>query len=171
MDTSVSPEFTTRAFRDVLGNFATGIAVVTTRDGDGRPVGCTINSFASVSLDPALVSFCIDRQAGTFAAFQTHGHFALHFLAAHQEEVSRRFARPGEDRFGEVAPMAGIGNVPLLSDCLAHLECSVFQRIDAGDHVLILGRVEKFSARGDLPPLLYFRGQYARLATEAPPVS
>ncbi len=166
MQTPATPEFTTREFRDVLGNFATGIAVVTSRDSEGRPVGCTINSFASVSLDPPLVSFCIDRQAGTFAAFLSHGHFALHFLAEHQEEVSRRFAKAGEDKFGAVEPVAGIGNVPLLSDCLAHLECSVFQRIDAGDHVLILGRVEAFSSRKDLPPLLYFRGRYARVASE-----
>lgn len=166
MHTPANPEFTTRAFRDVLGNFATGIAIVTSRDTEGRPVGCTINSFASVSLDPPLVSFCIDRQAGTFAAFQSHGHFALHFLAEHQEEVSRRFAKAGEDKFGAVEPAAGIGNVPLLSDCLAHLECSVFQRVEAGDHVLILGKVEHFSVRDDLPPLLYFRGRYARVATE-----
>lgn len=166
MHTPTGSEFSTREFRDVLGNFATGIAVVTSRDADGRPVGCTINSFASVSLDPPLVSFCIDRRAGTFAAFQSHSHFALHFLAEHQEEVSRRFAKAGDDKFGAVEPAAGIGNVPLLPDCLAHLECSVFQRIDAGDHVLILGEVEKFSARGDLPPLLYFRGRYARVNPE-----
>lgn len=167
MDATTAPQFSTRDFRNALGNFATGIAIVTTRDSAGRPVGCTINSFASVSLTPPLISFCLDRQAGTFAAFQTHSHFALHFLAVNQEALSRRFARAGEDRFGDLQPIAGLGDVPVLPGCLAHFECSVFSRIDAGDHLLILGQVEKLEMGVDLPPLLYFRGQYAHLAAES----
>lgn len=163
MDTIASTQFNARDFRNALGNFATGIAIVTTRDAAGGPVGCTINSFASVSLEPPLVSFCLDRKAGVLAAFQTHTHFALHFLAANQEDLSRRFAKAGEDRFGDLQPIIGLGDVPVLPGCLVHFECSVFNRIDAGDHVLILGQVEKLSAGADLPPLLYFRGRYAQL--------
>ncbi|MFY7777060.1 MAG: flavin reductase family protein [Elstera sp.] len=167
MDATTAPHFSARDFRNALGNFATGIAIVTTRDADGQPVGCTINSFASVSLEPPLISFCLDRKAGTFTAFQTHSHFALHFLAANQEELSRRFAKAGEDRFGDLQPIRGLGDVPVLPGCLAHFECSVFDRIDAGDHVLILGQVEKLQAGSDLPPLLYFRGRYAHLTPES----
>lgn len=167
MDATTAPHFSARDFRNALGNFATGIAIVTTRDANGQPVGCTINSFASVSLEPPLVSFCLDRKAGTFTAFQTHSHFALHFLAANQEELSRRFAKTGEDRFGDLQPIQGLGDVPVLPGCLAHFECSVFDRIDAGDHLLILGQVEKLQAGADLPPLLYFRGRYAQLSADS----
>ncbi len=163
MDTIANTQFNAHDLRNALGNFATGIAIVTTCDADGGPVGCTINSFASVSLEPPLVSFCLDRKAGVLAAFQTHTHFALHFLAADQEDLSRRFAKAGEDRFGNLQPILGVGDVPVLPGCLAHFECRVFNRIDAGDHVLILGQVEKLSAGADSPPLLYFRGRYARL--------
>ncbi|MFY8105583.1 MAG: flavin reductase family protein [Elstera sp.] len=167
MDATAATQFNARDFRNALGNFATGIAIVTTRDADGRPVGCTINSFASVSLEPPLVSFCLDRKAGVLAAFQTHSHFALHFLAANQEDLSRRFAKAGEDRFGDLQPIVGLGDVPVLPGCLAHFECSVFNRIDAGDHVLILGQVQKLSSGADLPPLLYFRGRYAQLKPDS----
>lgn len=151
------------SFRSVLGRFASGITVVTALDGDGRDVGMTVSAFCSVSLHPPLVQASIDRAASMFDALQHAEAFCVNVLASDQEAISRRFA--AEDsmhRFDGVGYMRGENGVVLLDDALAHIECRMYARHDAGDHMLVVGEVERATAR-DARPLLYYRGGYAQL--------
>ncbi|MBP2302600.1 flavin reductase family protein [Azospirillum picis] len=153
-----------RAFRSALGCFATGIAVITTIAPDGLPIGVTVNSFSSVSLDPPLVQFCIGRAAMSFAAFTTARHFAVNILAADQQDMSSRFSRRDlQERWSGLDIITGRGGVRLLPGCLATLECDREHLYDGGDHLIVVGRVRNLTAREDGEPLLYFRGAYAHL--------
>ncbi len=157
--------FDPRMFRSALGCFATGIAVITTTAPDGAPVGVTVNSFSSVSLDPPLVQFCLGRAAMSFAIFMAAPAFAVNILAEDQEEMSARFSRREPlDRWNGVATETWGSGVPILSGSLATLECDREHLVDGGDHVIVIGRVRRLAARAGGNPLLYFRGGYARLA-------
>lgn len=157
--------FSQRDFRDALGRFATGVTVVTARHADGRLVGVTVNSFTSVSLDPPLILFCLDREAASLAAFQDVGRFAVNILAEGQEELSVRFAAPLSDRWDGVATTASENGSPALDSALATLDCDLDRVVDGGDHLILIGRVTALreSAEGQRP-LVYFRGQYRGLA-------
>lgn len=155
--------FDPQQFRATLGQFATGIAVVTAVGADGRPAGVTVNSFASVSLDPPLVLWCLAHKAATMPIFQAAGHFAVNILAADQVEFSNRFALPQADRFAGVDWTPGLGGAPLLDGCCARLECRAETRHEAGDHVIFVGRVERL-AREERPPLIYHASRYGALA-------
>lgn len=151
-------------FREVMGNFATGITVVTTRD-ERTPYGITVNSFTSVSLEPPLILICLDLNVSALEIFKKVGRFAVNILAADQEEASRFFATRGSDRsqwpYGQ-----GETGLPILKDCLGVLECELEQAVPGGDHVILLGKVlgVDVAAPEKTPkPLLYFRGRYARL--------
>lgn len=152
----------TRDFRRALGCFATGVAVITTRDGGGRPAGLTINSFTSVSLDPPLVLWSLSRHAASLPAFHDSEFFAVNVLAADQLDLSRRFARPSSDKFAGLGFVDGLGGVPLLDGTAACFECRTRHRYDGGDHVIFLGRVERY-AHSDREPLVFGRGRYGRL--------
>jgi flavin reductase (DIM6/NTAB) family NADH-FMN oxidoreductase RutF len=149
-----------REFRDALGRFATGITVVTTMTPDG-PVGITANSFASVSLDPAIVLWSIGRQSKRFPAFAGCEHFAVHVLAAEQMEMSQRFARAG-NAFDGLPHDLNEAGVPLLRNCLSRFECSPISRHDGGDHLIVVANVTAATLR-DGEPLLFFGGGYGRL--------
>ena len=151
-----------RTLRDALGCFATGVTVVTTRDQTGQPVGLTANSFSSVSLDPPLILFCLARSSTNVESFRQAEHFAINVLHIGQQPTSGVFARSG-DRFQDVAWEAWDTGVPILSGALASFECATDQIVEAGDHLVIIGRVTRarFEPRRD--PLLYFRGKYRRL--------
>ncbi|MCG5239696.1 flavin reductase family protein [Azospirillum doebereinerae] len=154
-----------RAFRSALGCFATGIAVVTTIAPDGLPLGVTVNSFSSVSLDPPLVQFCLGRAAMSFEAFTTAPSFAVNILADDQEDLSARFSRRDlQERWAGVAVETWDTGVPILSGCLASLECDRAHLFDGGDHVIVVGRVRRLASREDGAPLLYVRGRYGRVA-------
>ena len=156
--------FSARDFRTALGCFATGIAIMTAREPDGRFVGITVNSFSSVSLDPPLVSFCLDRNANSLNGFLSAAHFGVNVLSEGQEPLSAAFARSsGGDKFVGVDFTVGENGCPLLADCLTHLECIREAVHDAGDHLLVIGRVIRLGQRTEGRPLLYFRGRYARL--------
>ena len=157
--------FSSRDFRNALGWFATGIAVMTTCEPDGRFVGITVNSFASVSLDPPLVSFCLDRNALSRNTFLNAKHFAVNILSEHHEPLSAAFARSSStgDKFAGLAYEVGSTGCPLLTDCLTHLECEREAYHEAGDHLIVIGRVVRLVQRSEGKPLLYFRGRYARL--------
>jgi flavin reductase (DIM6/NTAB) family NADH-FMN oxidoreductase RutF len=150
-------------FRQLLGRFATGVVVITVVDHEGRLHGMTANSLASVSLEPPLVSVCVDRRAELHPVIVVSDRFVVNVLATNQEALSRRFADPHDDRFDgvgyQVSPEGGI----LLDGALAHIECRVHAMHEAGDHTIVIGRVVAGSA-GDGRPLLYFRGGYAALA-------
>lgn len=152
--------FDSRAFRRALGNFATGVTVMTAADADARRVGVTANSFNSVSLDPPLVLWSIDKRSGSYEVFHCATHFAVNILAADQVDLSNQFARPSADRFGGVAWEVGAGGAPLLADCAARFQCEKYQQLDGGDHWILIGRVLAFDDLGRAP-LLYHQGVYS----------
>ncbi|MBI3512789.1 MAG: flavin reductase family protein [Proteobacteria bacterium] len=161
--------FSSRDFRNALGCFATGITVMTACDADGRMVGITVNSFASVSLDPPLISFCLDRNALSLNSFLNAPHFGVNVLAEDQEALSAAFARSSAaDKFIGLRFEVGTTGCPLLPDCLSHLECEREAAHAAGDHLIVIGRVVRLAQRAEGKPLLYFRGRYAKLGE--PPV-
>ena len=152
-----------REFRRALGNFATGITVVTTASRDAGMLGITANSFNSVSLDPALVLFSLDRRAYSLAAFHSAGHFAINVLSERQRHLSVIFAAPLIDKWDNVHYELWDTGCPILTDTLANFECKTQHIYDGGDHLIFVGRVDKmrFAAGGD--PLLFFRGAYHRI--------
>jgi len=149
----------TRALRNALGQYATGIAVVATRDADGRPVGLTVNSFASVSLDPPLVLWSLALTSAHLATFRACSHFAVNVLAADQQHMSQRFAMTGNDKFAALAWTPGRGGAPLLEGCCARFECRSEVQHPGGDHLILVGRVEAFDYTAQAP-LLFHGGQY-----------
>jgi flavin reductase (DIM6/NTAB) family NADH-FMN oxidoreductase RutF len=152
-------------FRDCLGSFATGITVVTSRRLDGRPVGVTISSFTSVSLDPPLILFCLARGAESLAHIQSAGAFSVHVLAAEQQALSSRFASPETDRWdGFAVGGAATNGCPIIDGVLARLDCQVYARHDGGDHEIIVGAVTHLDLAAAGEPLLYLRGQYRHVA-------
>jgi flavin reductase (DIM6/NTAB) family NADH-FMN oxidoreductase RutF len=156
--------FDLRQFRHALGRFATGIAVITTRTPDGKCEGLTANSFGAVSLEPPLVLWSLRQDAMSLPSFRRSRRFAVNVLAAHQRGISNHFARPAADKFEKVKWRPGLGGCPTLPDCLAWFECRRQRTIEAGDHVVFIGRVERFAWRaGD--PLVFSCGRYSLTAT------
>jgi len=155
-----------KTYRRVLGTFATGVTVVTTARAGERPsLGVTINSLASVSLEPPMVLFCLGRKARTAEAFSIGHPFAVNILDESQEALSGRFASPDlEDRWEGVRITHSPKGCPLFEGALAWITCETAQLIDGGDHVIVLGRVTDLGHRNSGLPLLFFRGQYQRLA-------
>ena len=151
------------AFRSVLGRFASGITVVTTRDADGRDAGLTVSAFCSVSLHPPLIQVCVDQSASVHPVLAASEHFGVSVLAAEQEALSRRFSTvESMHRFEGLGFSRGESGVVLLDDALAHLECRLVASHAAGDHTIFIGAVERATARS-ARPLLYYRGGYAQL--------
>jgi flavin reductase (DIM6/NTAB) family NADH-FMN oxidoreductase RutF len=151
------------SFRSVLGRFASGITIITSIDVEGRDVGMTASAFSSVSLQPPLIQVCVDRTASMFEALLHGDRFGVNVLAAEQEALSRRFAAvESSHRFEGIGYSRGDSGVVLLDDALAHIECRMASRMEAGDHMIFIGEVERANAR-DARPLLYYRGGYAQL--------
>ncbi|MBU6335436.1 MAG: flavin reductase family protein [Chloroflexi bacterium] len=150
-------------FRQALGRFASGVTVVTTHEA-GVPLGLTVSSFASLSLDPPLVLVAIDRRVRANVVIGETGAFAVNILTAAQESLSRQFATREIDRFAGVTwqPGAALG-LPLLDGALAQLECRLHQTLPGGDHTIFVGEVVA-AELGDAAPLLYFRSAYRGLA-------
>jgi len=153
-------EFDPKAFRRALGNFATGITVVTAQTADGIKTGVTANSFNSVSLEPALILWSIDKRSGSCEIFEKASHFAVNILAADQIDVSNHFARPGEDKFADVDFTAGLGGAPLLPHTAACFQCEAYETVDGGDHWILIGKVVAFEDTGRAP-LVYHQGSYS----------
>ncbi|HSW05899.1 flavin reductase family protein [Aquabacterium sp.] len=153
-----------RQLRQALGAFPTGVCLVTTVTADGKREGMTINSFASVSLDPPLILWSIRDDARSADAFLGAQSFNLAVLAAHQRDLALHFARPAPDKFKahaedfELAP----NGCPRLQGAVASFDCSVYSRHAEGDHTILLGRVERFT-RTDAAPLLFHSGQMGSL--------
>jgi len=156
-------EFDERLYRDALGCFATGVTVVTARDPRGKPVAMTVNSFASVSLDPPLVLWCVNRAIGLFAAFNAARHFAVHVLPGDQDSVASHFAIDRSDKFAGVDFETRLENLPVLPNYSALFQCKVEHRYDGGDHVILVGRVLEFDHR-PADPLVYHAGKFRALA-------
>lgn len=153
------PELNLRELRDAFGAFMTGVTVVTTCTDDGKPLGFTANSFSSVSLDPALLLVSIAKTSSNHTVFSQTGHFAINILAEDQKDVSNTFARPSEDRFANLQWQKSANNNPLIDGVSAWFDCTMHQVVDAGDHSIIIGRVEAFHSAG-YAGLGYYRGVY-----------
>jgi 4-hydroxyphenylacetate 3-hydroxylase, reductase component len=156
-----------RAFRNALGLFPTGVAVITALGGGVR-LGLTVSSFTSVSLSPPLVLFNVAKRATTFAAWQMVDRYAINILSEDQVIVSNRFASSGGDRWEGVPVLSGTTGVPILPNVLAALECTAYARYDGGDHQIFLGRVVAISSHepANPHPLIFFRGRYGKLSPE-----
>lgn len=153
----------TREFRDALGGFATGVAVVTTKLTNQEALGLTVNSFASLSLDPPLVLWSIDRRSDTLRTFERSEHFTVNVLTCDQQDIANHCSKPGDHAVSGFAHEIGLNDIPTLSDAKAVFECDVFDRVEGGDHIIMVGKVRQFSIT-DAAPLLYYQGQYAALA-------
>ena len=159
-----------RALRDAFGAFMTGVTVVTAHDADGNPLGFTANSFTSVSLDPPLVLVCLANSSRNYAALSQAKGFAVNILAETQVDVSNTFARPVEDRFAAVDWRSGPHGSPVFDGVSAWFDCSMFNTVDAGDHLILIGKVEAFENTPH-PGLGYARGAYVTPAAEAEALS
>jgi 3-hydroxy-9,10-secoandrosta-1,3,5(10)-triene-9,17-dione monooxygenase reductase component len=155
-----------RTMREVLGHFASGVVVVTAAGRDG-PLGFTCQSFASLSLEPPLVSLAPARSSTTWPRIREVGVFCVNVLAADQAELSAGFARSGTDRFAGVAWRPGPDGAPLLDGVCAWISCSTWREYDGGDHTIVVGLVRDLAADPTRLPLLFHRGEYG-LADRAP---
>jgi flavin reductase (DIM6/NTAB) family NADH-FMN oxidoreductase RutF len=151
-----------RELRNVMGNFATGVTIITTKDGTGKPFGLTANAFSSLSLDPPLLLICVDKKVDCYACFDESKVFAVNFLSEGQDQLSTRFATKGIEKFEGVPYKVGELGVALLDGAMAHLECKVANAYEGGDHTIYVGEIESATVLGDRP-LLFFRGKYYKL--------
>ena len=156
----------TRQFRAALGAFATGVTIVTTRNPAGEDIGLTANSFNSVSLDPPMVLWSLARKSLSLPAFLESGYFAVHVLAAAQEDLSVTFATRGADKFAGLNVTRGAGGIPLIPGCSALFQCKTAFNYEGGDHVIFVGEVQEFE-HFNQPPLVFHSGRYA-VAVEKP---
>jgi flavin reductase (DIM6/NTAB) family NADH-FMN oxidoreductase RutF len=148
--------------RRVMGHFATGVTVITTTDGQGAPQGLTANAFMSLSLDPPLVLVSVDKGATCYTCFAPQNGFTVNFLSENQEEISRRFATKGVDKFAGLQWRQGANGAAILDGVLGFVECQIKQCYDGGDHTIVVGEILAAGANGERP-LLFFRGKYQRL--------
>jgi len=161
-DTEIAP----RALRQVLGSYPTGVAIVTTRAADGRPVGLTINSFASLSLEPALVLWSLVDRSPSLEAFRDAPHFAISVLGSDQQAVAQRFATAGlPEKFDGVPVREAPEGLPVIDGSLAVLVCAVERCTPAGDHLLFMGRVLRMDRR-EGKPLVFHGGRFAAIAPD-----
>ncbi|GGK93009.1 flavin reductase [Planomonospora parontospora subsp. parontospora] len=152
-----------RSLREALGQYATGVAVVTAAAPGGDRAGVTVNSFTSVSLDPPLVLWCLTRNSPSVPVFLRAGRFAVNVLAEDQDHLSRRFATPLPDKFAGVETLPGPGGAPLLAGTLAYFACRTATVHEAGDHLILIGEVERFH-RAEGEPLVFHAGRYRSAA-------
>lgn len=148
-----------KVLRNCFGKFATGITVITAIAPDGTNIGLTVNSFSSLSLDPPMILWSLDKKSKSLDALKDASHFAVNVLASDQMEVSNNFARTGDDKFDDVELIDSKCGLPLLGGTVAHLECKNIGTYEGGDHLIFIGEVEHFET-GDKKPLLYTNGQY-----------
>ncbi|MBI1330513.1 MAG: flavin reductase [Alphaproteobacteria bacterium] len=155
--------FDTRSFRDALGCFPTGVAVVTCAGTDAH-IGITVNSFASVSLDPPLVLWCLDKKSDRFTAFTNAAGYTISLLGTVHRDVSSRLAKRGEHSLEGIELLDTELGPPALADSLAAFECKAHAVHDAGDHAILIGQVQRITRHDAGAPLVYFRGGYGALA-------
>lgn len=154
-------EFDPKDFRRALSQFPTGVTVITTLDAEGNPVGVTASSFNSVSMDPTLVLWSIDKGAHSLTAFEKSEHFAVNVLGRDQVATSNNFASRGEDKFANAAYSAGLGGAPVLNDYAAQFECKTWAVYEGGDHLILVGEVLDYRYNDGVEPLVFARGSYA----------
>ncbi|MBF0276449.1 MAG: flavin reductase family protein [SAR324 cluster bacterium] len=154
--------FSTRELRNTLGCFATGVTVVTTAAEGYAPLGITVNSFASVSLNPPMVLWSLDRGSDTFPAFAAARYYTVNILTETQLDLSNQFARANNQYLDKLSCKTGDNGCPILPDTLAFIECEINSRLDGGDHIILLGRVLRFEKK-EGKPLIFSMGNYAKI--------
>lgn len=154
-------DFDLRQFRNVLGHFATGVTVITAKDVDQGYVGTTASSFNSVSLDPPLILWSIDKSTRSLKAYEQAEHFAVNILAADQLAISNHFAGQMDDKFAGVDYRLSDFGIPLLPGCVATFDCKTAYVYEGGDHYIIVGEVLNFASDDERKALLFHRGAYA----------
>ena len=163
---TAQPALDSRAFRDTMGRFATGVTVMTWDDG-AHVRGMTANAVTSVSLDPMLVLVCVDRSTSAHAQLEHASAFALNILAADQVEVSKAFARHGVDDMAGVPYTRRQTGAPVIDRAIAWIECAVSERLAGGDHTIYLGEVVAMAIeRPEAEPLLFYAGRYRVIGEE-----
>ncbi len=150
------------AFRRALGNFATGVTVITTVDDTGKNYGLTANSFNSVSLDPPLILWSLDKKSSGRHAFGVGRAFAVHILSEDQVDFSNTFAVTSEDKFVGIEYDRSADQVPVLPGCAAVFRCETQQMYEAGDHIIVVGKVRDFDVN-DASPLVFYKGAYCKV--------
>jgi flavin reductase (DIM6/NTAB) family NADH-FMN oxidoreductase RutF len=166
----MTPLEDTIALRSAFGRFATGVTVVTARAAAGELIGITVNSFSSVSLDPPLVLFSIDKRCASLPGLRAAPGLAVNVLGRDQEDISGRFARAFTDKWTGILHRPGLAGAPLLDGAVACFECSPWAVYEGGDHLIFVCRVERFDCDIEKPPLLFYGGRYADLIEAATPI-
>lgn len=155
--------FESRELRDALGRFTTGVCVITTVSDSGQPVGMTVNSFSSVSLDPPLVLWCLQDNSDVYDTFAAPRYFAINVLSSEQQSYSNQYAKKGQHELEPAHYRQGKYGAPIIRNALVSLECELETTYDGGDHLIIVGRVRDMVQRPDGDPLLFFAGRYREL--------
>jgi len=155
----------TALFKEVMGNYPTGVTVVTTVDENGTPLGLTVNSFASVSIEPLLILWSIDKRVGSYEQFIKTEKFAVNVLAGDQSDVCTLFASKGTDRFANCDWKLSDNNLPIISGAAGVMQCKTFQTIEAGDHMILIGEVIDIQS-ANTDPLLYHRRKFGKIPGE-----
>jgi len=162
-ESSIYSPFDSAKFRQVTGHFPTGVTVVTATTGEG-PVGMAIGSFASLSLDPALVLFCASKNSASWMKIKEVEKFCVNILADDQEDVSRVFGSREEDKFSKIGWNRSANGAPLINGVLAFVDCDVHEVLDGGDHDIVIGAVTNLEVKHEGGPLVFFRGGYGRVS-------
>jgi flavin reductase (DIM6/NTAB) family NADH-FMN oxidoreductase RutF len=160
---SADPALSYREFRSALGRFATGVTVVTALDLDGKPIGLTVSSFNSVSLAPPLILWSLSLVSPHFEALRKAHRYAINVLSAEQQPFSDRFATRNDDHFADLPQHVGLGRVPLIDGCCAWFECVGEAQYPGGDHIIFVGRVERYATGATELPLIFHNGRYRAL--------
>jgi len=163
--TANRPNFDASLLRQTLGCYPTGVVVATTLGDSDAPVGLTINSFSSVSLDPPLILWSIAHSAPSLNAFRNHTSFAINILSEQQKVACMQFSQPSENKFAGIEWHSGYDGVPVLDNALAVLQCKTYQRYAGGDHEIVLGEVRHID-HTDQAPLVFHRGRLLGLPAE-----
>lgn len=162
----MSKETNQEKFKQIMGNYPTGVTIVTTVTEDGTPVGLTVNSFASVSLDPMMLLWSIDHRVSSLKAFTEGGKFAVHVLAEEQSELCKVFASKVEDRFGQCNWKLSENGLPIIDGAFGVFECETFKAIEAGDHTVLIGEIVDLKVNPEKDPMLYHRRVFGPIPKE-----
>ncbi|MBJ7288846.1 3-hydroxy-9,10-secoandrosta-1,3,5(10)-triene-9,17-dione monooxygenase reductase subunit [Williamsia sp.] len=166
---SGTTDFDSRQFRTAMGQFCTGVTVITTLDAEGSPAGFACQSFAALSLDPPLVLFCPQKTSRSWKIIEAAGNFCVNILSNHQQDVSATFGAPGTDKFAAIEWDPSPSGLPVIKRSITWAECTVERVEDGGDHLIVIGRVSTLGEMLQDKPLLFYRGGY--LSTEHPRVT
>jgi 3-hydroxy-9,10-secoandrosta-1,3,5(10)-triene-9,17-dione monooxygenase reductase component len=164
MTLRLDPDIDSAVYRKVLGHYPTGVCVVTATLADGRRSGMVVGSFTSVSLSPPLVGFFPDRSSSSWPLIESAGKFCVNILASDQQDLCRRFAAKGDDKFADLPYRLSANGSPVLEDVVAWIDCTLDTVHEAGDHYIVLGRVQELDIARPEQPLLFFKGGYGGFA-------